>query len=129
MLRSTIAVFSGVLAWGVLWVVGNTGLQALFPGSFREDLTTDVPALLGTTMGFSVLLSLLAGHLCSRIAGRRPLTHATVLGLVQLAIGIGVQASVWSLMPLLYHLGFLALVVPGHVVGGGLAAPVGIQRL
>jgi len=36
-----------------------------------------------------------------------------VLAVLLLATGVGVQASVWILMPVWYHLGFLGLLVPG----------------
>ena len=37
-----------------------------------------------------------------------------------LAVGIGVQAGSWNLMPVWYHLTFLALLVPGALIGAKL---------
>ena len=47
---------------------------------------------------------------------------------VLLLTGIGVQASVWSLMPTWYHVTFLALVVPMTLLGSRLASARSRER-
>jgi len=64
------------------------------------------------------LLCTLAGWLTGLIAKRSIMKHVAVLAAVQLAIGIFVQSSVWDQMPLWYHVAFLSIVVPMHLVGG-----------
>jgi hypothetical protein len=51
-------------------------------------------------------------------ARSRPRAHTVALGLVQLTLGIFVQASYWHAIPIWCHLSFLALLLPGNVVGG-----------
>jgi hypothetical protein len=40
------------------------------------------------------------------------------LAVLQLLLGIGFEASAWNLMPVWYHLVFLALIIPATVMGG-----------
>jgi len=40
------------------------------------------------------------------------------LGVLQLAIGISFEVSYWAMLPVWYHLVFLALLLPGNVLGG-----------
>jgi hypothetical protein len=35
-----------------------------------------------------------------------------------LVLGIGFEVSYWAMLPVWYHLAFLALLIPGNVVGG-----------
>ena len=50
----------------------------------------------------------------------RAMRAVWILAFVQLAIGIAVEASYWELMPVWYHLLFLALLIPATVYGGRL---------
>lgn len=122
MLKSLMAVLLPVVAWGVLWVGGNALGGQLMAGSVSAD---GIPQGTGLLLGFvvySVLLSLFAGWMCARIAPARKTRHVTVLAIVQLLIGIAVQSGVWNQMPVWYHLLFLALVVPAHLIGGRLGS-------
>ena len=58
-------------------------------------------------LGFPIFLILLA--------------TSAVLGLLLLVVGVGVQAAMWNLMPLWYHLPFLALLLPATLAGAALA--------
>ena len=122
MLRSILAVATAVVVWGVLSVLTGMGLAGAMPASFDESGITEVPALLVLLIAIFSLLSVLAGWLCATIAAHSLMKHVWVLALIQLGIGIFVQTSVWDQMPLWYHLIFLALVVPMHLVGGRIRA-------
>jgi hypothetical protein len=116
------AVLAGAAVWAVLWIGGTKAAQAAFPGA----LTPGQPlvhggALLGLIL-YSVGLSLLAGYVTAAAAGPRPLPAVGTLAALQLTLGIIAEASYWSLMPVWYHLVFLALVVPATVYGGALRA-------
>ena len=68
-----------------------------------------------------LLLGVTLSLACSRVAGITVATAVpyavpcglTVVAVLLRATGVGVQASVWTLMPVWYHLGFLGLLVPG----------------
>ena len=130
-MRSAGSVLAGIVAWGIVWVGLNALMGAAMPGSFNDDGTTDSVGLLIVLILLSVGVSILAGYLTARLAARREIAHALALGVVQLAIGIAVQAGFWDLLPIWYHLSFLALLLPGNVLGGvirrsanaGVAAP------
>lgn len=72
--------------------------------------------LLGAIV-LSVVASLGSGALCALIARRSSRGPGLVLGLALLATGIAVQASVWKLEPIWYHLTFLVLLVPLTLLG------------
>lgn len=118
MLRSILSVVAGVSVWGLLWVSANLAVASAFPASFDEAGLTTAPTLLMLSIAISAGLSVLAGWLCATIAESSLMKHVTVLAFIQLAIGIFVQAGVWNLMPIWYHVIFLALVVPMHLAGG-----------
>ena len=122
MIKSILAILAGFAAWSVLWLAGNAALGALFPAQFDAQGFTRSAAILVTVLATSVVESLIAGYLTALVARRAPVKHALVLGLIQLGIGIAVQASVWERIPVWYHLSFLALLLPAHVMGGILRA-------
>lgn len=119
-MRHLIAVFVPIVLWGVLWVVGNLTLVLLAPEHYADDGTTTHAGLLAGTIALSVALSLLAGFVCIRLAPGHRMTSVLTLAGLQLLIGVMVQSRVWDLMPLWYHVAFLALVVPAHLAGGWL---------
>jgi hypothetical protein len=116
--RSVLAVLAGVVLWAVAWLGFNAAMQAAFPEVI--DPTTylgHVPTLLAY-LAVSFGLSVGAGSVAGGIARSRPLAHGVVLGVVQLVMGIGFEVSYWELLPVWYHLLFLALLVPGNALGG-----------
>ena len=88
----------------------------MFPGHG----TTDSGGILACVLAVSVVCSLLAGYVTATTAKRTPMQKVWILALIQMLIGIAVQASYWSVIPLWYNLLFLALLVPMHVAGGHL---------
>lgn len=122
MVRSILSVITGIVMWGVLWAGAGIGLAKAMPDRFNDQGGTMDPIILGVLIAYSVVLSLLAGFLCATIARRVMMRHVMILAIIQLLIGIAVQAGVWDAMPIWYHLIFLALVIPGHVAGGAMRA-------
>lgn len=120
MLRSIVAVVVPIVMWGVLWGGSNAAMRAAAPEQFDENMVTSNTGLLATAIAISVVLSVVAGLVCVKIAPRLHMRHVWILAIIQFVIGIAVQATVWELMPLWYHIPFLALVMPAHLVGGRL---------
>jgi hypothetical protein len=115
------AVIAGVVLWGVLWNGGNAALGAAGVFVMGEPISHP-PTLLGL-IAYSVLLSLLAGFVTAAI--KRPpdaMAAVKILAGANLAIGILVEVLYWSLMPVWYHVIFLALVVPATIQGGKMKA-------
>lgn len=120
MVRSILAVATPIVLWGMLWVGTGIALASALPARFSPDgATTDVTVLAFLIVASS-LLSVMAGWVCAALARKAFMTHVVVLAALQLAIGIMVQASVWTLMPVWYHVTFLGLVIPMHLLGGRL---------
>ena len=118
--RIVSGVVVGAVVWAVLWILGNKVGQASFPHLLAANQpVTAASALLGL-IAYSVILSVLAGFLAVRVAGRYGQPALWTLALLQLAFGIFAEVSYWSLAPVWYHLVFLALIVPATVFGGRL---------
>ena len=122
MIRAILAVLAGIVLWGVVWTGGHAVLTAIFPGSHDEDGFTQSAGLLLVYLFGSVVPSLCAGYAAAWIAKLRPMRVVAVLAAIQLVIGIVVQAGVWDRAPVWYHVPFLLMVVPAHVLGGWLRA-------
>jgi hypothetical protein len=108
--RIILAVIAGAAIWAALWV-GGVKLVGI------GESVTDTGVMLGL-IGYSVLLSLLAGFVTAAAAGHYARAAVWGLALLQLAFGLIAETSTWSLMPAWYHLVFLALIVPATVIGG-----------
>lgn len=120
--RLALAVLAGAAVWAVLWNAGSLGAQAIFPEVLAPDRPiTETLALLGY-IAYSVVLSVLAGFVTAVAAGREPMRAVWALAALQLGLGVVFEISYWSLMPVWYHLIFLALIVPATVYGGVLRA-------
>lgn len=120
-MKMTIAgLVSAYLLWTVLWLSGNAMLfGAAAERAAAGEIITDVASLLPILL-WSVVCSIAAGF----VAGVVDKTHASrtalIAGGLLLLTGIGVQASVWAMMPVWYHLAFLVLIVPVVWVGSRL---------
>ena len=120
MMRATLAVLLGFAVWTALWLAGNSVLftEAAEVVGAGERYTAVGP--LSGAIGLSVVCSLSAGLVASKLGGAgRPV--AVLAGLLLLT-GLGVQVGAWDLMPVWYHVLFLVLLVPCTCLGGCLGA-------
>lgn len=129
MMRAVIGAIVGYAVWSGLWLLGNSVCFAEAARVVEAGEPFTEGAALGGVIGLSVLCSLAAGLAAAPVAGSR--ARGAVLGMAVLLLltGIAVQAGVWNLMPVWYHLTFLALIVPvaifgGRIAGSGRAAAV-----
>lgn len=126
--RQVLAVGVGASLWAFLWLAGTALAQAALPGRVVPDRPLNDPAVLFSYLGYSVVLSVLAGFVSARLAPARPLRAVGVLAVLQLGLGIVSELSYWSLLPAWYHLAFLALIVPATLYGGTLGRARGSPR-
>ena len=121
MLRAVIGVIAGYVTWSVVWFVGNRLLfaEAAEVVGAGEPYTRTGP-LLGVLV-LSIVCSLAAGAVAAKISQSKGWGTVAVMAVLLLITGIVVQASVWSLMPVWYHVVFLALIIPVCQVGSWLA--------
>lgn len=120
--RVALGVIAGAVLWAVLWVGGTGAARAAMPELLDPAQRLDhVGALLGF-IAYSVVLSVAAGYVAAAVAKVSPMRAVWILAVLQLLVGIGVEASYWNFMPVWYHLVFLALLIPATVFGGRLKA-------
>jgi hypothetical protein len=119
--RAILALIAAEALWTALWIGFTTLLGRLDP-----QLNGTVPitsrGVLAALLGYSVVISLAAGYVCAAVRRDNPMKTVWVFAFIQLSLGIGFQASAWSLMPVWYHLSFLLLLIPTTVAGGRLRA-------
>lgn len=118
-MKNILAVLAGAALWATGWCIANFTAVTAMPGAFDEQGATGHAGILVGFLVLSLVLSLAAGATTAKLA-RAAFKAAIVLGLVQLTIGVFVQLAYWDLMPLWYHVPFLALLVPGVLVGAKL---------
>lgn len=121
MVRAGIAAIVGYAVWTAIWLGGNAAFLSEAAKIVGEGQFYAKAGPLAIALVLSVVCSLAAGFAAASIA--MP-THrvrcALVLSLALLLTGIGVQLDVWNLMPMWYHIIFLALLVPLTLAGATL---------
>jgi len=120
--RAIFAVIAGAVVWAALWVGGTQAAGAAFPTVLPAGQPVNDAAVLLGLIAYSMALSILAGYVTAAVASTRPIPAVWALALLQLALGIGFEASAWSLTPVWYHVVFLLSIVPATVYGGRLRA-------
>ena len=117
MVRNILSVLTGFAVWTVLWLGSNAAISLAVPSAFAEDGSTNSAGLLVLFLVLSVVFSIAAGYLCVALARQKPMRLAWSLGVLLLAVGLFVQLQFWDVMPLWYHLIFLALLLPATLLG------------
>lgn len=131
MVRIILGVTVGFIAWTILWIGSDQVLRSALPTWYgAEQFDLERAAFNGTefTANSSILVfqllrafivSIFSGFLCAFVAleNRR---STVILGIVLLLVGLMVQLSMWSYLPVWYHILFLGSLVPMTVIGGRL---------
>lgn len=120
--RAIAAILAAWVLWSTLWIGMNIGAEALLPDLIDSARRLEHPGVLSFYVVWSVVASLAAGYVCAWIGQASATKAVWALAIIQLVLGIGIEASVWDMVPVWYHLVFLALLVPATVYGGKLRA-------
>lgn len=123
MKRVVLGIIVGYVVWTVIWLGGNTAFFSEAAEIVQEGRPFTAPGPLAALLVLSIICSIAAGYACAWIAKTRAGSALLITALLLLATGIGVQAGVWSMMPVWYHLIFLGLLVPVTLLGGKLRKP------
>jgi hypothetical protein len=118
MLRSIVAVIAGSVTWMVTALGTDEILMRVAPQWFGANWKVESVPVLLLMMGYSIVFSALGGYVAALIAGRKEISHAFVLGVLQLLMGIAATVRFFDSAPLWWHLCFLALLIPANVFGG-----------
>jgi hypothetical protein len=118
--RSIAAVVIGFVVIGVLSFGASAAVRAAMPGAFGPGGSTSDPTILLATLAYVTLFAVAGCYLAARLAPRRPMAHALVLGVLGLVFNLAGTAATWSAYPAWYHVTALLLVMPSAWLGGWL---------
>ena len=118
MLRSILAVIAGSVVWMAVALGLDFLLMSLFPHWADSRGRVESVPVLFLMLSYSTATEVLAGYVTGRVARRREVAHALVLGLLQLTMGAVATVRMWDTAPAWWHAALLALVVPATVAGG-----------
>jgi len=121
MLRSILAIVVGFLVIGGLVGVTDLAMHSVVPDRFAANGGVTDPLLLMITELYVFVYAAFGCWLCARIAGRRPMFHALVLGVLGFIFNIVGTSMTWQLYPAWYHIVALILVMPAAWLGGRIA--------
>lgn len=118
MVRTIFSIIAGNISWTILWLTFNTILTTITPkiGDGSTPISS-IPLLL-LLLVYSVIISIITGYITASVATHNQLKHVFALGILQLSMGIFFQSQAWHLLPIWYHLSFLALLIPCNIFGG-----------
>jgi hypothetical protein len=108
--RSVVAVLAGFFAVMVLSAAADLALS-------RSPDTAASPDALWIKMAYETAFAVLAGYITARLAIKRGMLHATVMGAMVLAGRALIAALTWNDVPAWFHLGILVLIIPAALLG------------
>ena len=120
MKHTILGVVAGYVVWTAIWLGGNA---TLFSAAAEQSAAGEPVTAIGTLAGvllLSIVCSLVAGMVAGWLGKQNGAQAVLITGVLLVLTGIGVQASVWSLMPVWYHLSFLLLILPVAMLGARL---------
>lgn len=117
-IRVILAIAAGSVLWALLWNLGTRGAAAAWPHLLAGGETMTHKGILLSYIGYGALLSVLAGFVTASVAREHRMAAVWILAFLHQGLGVAAEVSYWDLMPLWYHLVYLALVIPATVAGG-----------
>ena len=133
MVRSVLAVVTGVVLWMVAFYVLATGLALLWPDYaihgrqwVREGAFTFTPLMAFCNLVLWVLAEIGAGWMAAKISKRRGAVWV-LAGLLGIYLAVVHLILYWPRFPWWYNLGVVIPVVPAVLFGARLAKASGAQ--
>lgn len=120
LLKNIYGVIAGFVLWSALWIAGDFVLLLISPQWYGEGAKTFSTAILLITLARSIIISIFCGYIAALIARKNGAATALILGILLFAFGVFIEVQLWNLIPLWYHLTFLAFLIPATVCGGRL---------
>ncbi len=116
-----LAVVLGYAVWTAIWLGSGALLFADATKMVEAGQAVEDTGVLMSFLALSIICSICAGLMLRWLATGNRKAWVVLSGLL-IATGISVQGSVWTLMPVWYHLAFLILLAPGVRMGAGKSA-------
>jgi hypothetical protein len=127
MMRSALAILAGIVtltavSFGIE-AIADPLLMKLFPESLPtlSALSHSIPATL-FMFGYGALSVAAGGYVAAWLAGRAPLRHAALMGIVQCALTVWAMTAMWSHASAVRWIVSLAMALPAALLGGWLFA-------
>jgi hypothetical protein len=121
MLRSVLAVITGFVVIALLALGSDAIARSIAPDKFGPGGQVGDVGLLILTEIYVFIFAAFGCYLCSRIARRRPMFHALVLGVLGLVFNVIGASMTWQLYPRWYTVIGLLAVMPAAWIGGRIA--------
>jgi hypothetical protein len=119
-LRSAGALVAGFLTVGVLSGVADAIAHSA--GLFPTDGTfTYAPLPYAIAIAYRAVFGIAAGYVTARLAPRRPIVHALLLGIVGLLLSLAGAVAMWGMGPNWYPIIVALICVPTALVGARIA--------
>jgi uncharacterized membrane protein len=119
-LRQGLSVIAGFAVWSVVWLAGNALLVELHVLPHGQATPVQDAGALLALLVTAVIASLSAGYVAKMVRPSDSMRPVLVLGALLVAVGALVQSSYADLIPLWYHIAFLALLLPVCLAGAKL---------
>jgi hypothetical protein len=118
-----LAIIAGYAVWTIIWLAGNFMLRTV--GVLPNDTSARIESAgaLATLIAISVLCSIVAGVIAAVISRGSSNYSSLILAVLLLLTGVAVQWNLFQVMPIWYHIVFLALLIPMVLVGARLVKP------
>lgn len=120
MLRSILAVAAGFILTTVLALGADLAIRATRPGLFGDSGPVESKGAL-LALGYTLAFVLGGCYLAGRLAPRKPLKHALILGVIGFVGTVIATVALWGTGPAWYHIATLLLFLPAAWLGGRLA--------
>jgi hypothetical protein len=118
MARSILAIVVGFIFIGVLAFGTEAALHAAMPGEYGPGGRLDSFPLLLFTQLYVFVYAVAGCYLAAWMAGRKPMQHALILGVLGLVFNVIGSVSMWDTAPAWYHIVAILLVMPAAWLGG-----------
>jgi hypothetical protein len=117
MVRSILAVITGVVTWMVVATLINFMIRALLPGYLAAEPTMSFTlAMMFARLGLAVVTSIIAGFAAAAVA-RDNMIAVYILAALLVVCFLPIHYKLWSKFPLWYHAFFLITLAPLVLLG------------
>ena len=116
--RSLVAVGAGFFAIAMLSLGGDSLFRSLAPQSFDAKGYAHGEQNLLIVLAYLSVFEVAGGYIAGRIAVRKPVMHAVILGLLVFTLSAVVSALTWDAATMWYEISALLVIVPMCFLGG-----------
>jgi MFS family permease len=119
-LKSIGAVIAGLAALAILSILTDTVLQKT--GVMKTEPFVENPVwLIALIVLYRMIFSTFGCYLTARLAPRKPMKHAMILGVIGVVLTIVGLIAMWDIPPRWYPISLIVLTLPAAWLGGKMA--------